>query len=101
MNQELTENHNFSDHYCILLELEFNPLIDKPIDRYTWRFDENKDHLFRKKISEYMEKWMYFYTKFKDNIKYFDKLVTLFQLYIFNAANEIYGIKKYNICSYF
>ena len=96
VNSELYIECEYSDHLCLILEIDFNPFIEKPIDYYTWRFDVNKDHIFRKVIKKYMCKWNYFYNiyyKIKNKV---DQLVELFQLYIFNAANEVYGIKKYN-----
>ena len=47
-----------------------------------------------------MDKWIFFYNKYCNIKGKLNDLVKLFQLYIFNAAFETYGIKKYNNNSY-
>ena len=61
VDRELFDQNNYSDHFCLILEFDINFFIEKAIDRYTWRFDCNKNHIFRKLVAKYMEKWLYFY----------------------------------------
>ena len=96
VDYELYEEFKFSDHMAFIYELDFNPLIDKAVVRYTWNFNVNKEREYKNKISEYMEKWKIYFERFKNIKSYWDKLVNLFESYIFNAAAESFGIKKYS-----
>ena len=100
VNDELHMNCKYSDHFCLILEIEFNPMTEQIIDRFTWRFDCNKEHIFRKLVKKYMFDYNHFYLKYRKQKRMVHKIVNLFQLYIFKAANESFGIKRYNCNSF-
>ena len=96
VNDELNDECGFSDHFCIIMEIEFNVRIEQVVDKYTWRFDVNKNHIYRKIVRKYMNKWDYFYQRYRNNRIMAHKLTHLLQLFIFKAAKLSFGIKKYN-----
>ena len=86
----------FSDHFLVIIEFDFNIKLRKPIWKYTWRFNERKYDEYCNAIVKNMEQWNIYYEELKHIPEKVHDLTEVFQLYIHDAAYTTLGIKMFN-----
>ena len=86
---------NISDHYTMVTKLHFDPICNETPSNLTWNFQTNKIQEVKNVVSQYMEEWKTSYDLHWHDRNYVDSLAELFQLLIFKAGYNVFGLKKY------
>ena len=86
---------NISDHYAMLTKLHFDPICNEVPVSLTWNFNTNKIKKFKEVLSGFMEEWKESYDIYNNDSNYVDSLTELFQLLIFKAGYNVFGLKKH------
>ena len=97
LTNEWKTNNNYKtpDHYVMKFKINFEIIKEKEPIIKTWKFNDEKNETYKKNIKNKMQKWWKLFNKYKNNKKYINKLVQLFQNMLIIAASESFGMKKY------
>ena len=83
-------NHKpFSDHYCMIVRLNFNPNYRQFVDTIIWNFDEKLIWKYQCKLEYYMNGWRKYFRKHNKNKQNMEKLVKLFQMVINQGIDNL------------
>ena len=96
VDNKLFKDHNSTDHFALIYEINCEIEVEKEVIKTTWNFDENKDNEYKKIVKEYLKKWFIIFNKYKNDKKYINILTKKFQDCITSAAEKVYGLKKYS-----
>ena len=63
VDNKLFNDHNSTDHFALIYEINCEIEIEKEIIKTTWNFDENKDNEYKRVVKEYLDKWFIVFNK--------------------------------------
>ena len=84
-----------SDHYALVTNLHFDPICHEIPSNLTWNFKTSKIKEFKTVLEKYMLEWRASYDMHWKDSNFVDTLAELFQLLVFQAGYNVFGLKKY------